>query len=283
MRRILVVLASLVLVLGACSSGGDETTEATDDAAADNDSDPGDGAAQDGDDPGDGNNGGAGEDEDQDDGEAGDGGGETDAQDQARLDGALSSIESEARGLGYDVTLTDPDDDDGDDDLDFESEACEEADRVFNELEDEIGETAQSQSLDATRGEFSSPDSTIEQLSVELSSTPTQDDVARGFEALGSVPLDVCLQEAFESSAGDDGVEIENVRIDVSDDDRGDRSIVMTMQADFTTQGFPLPADILFSFVAVDRDVLLFSAVTINGSVTADATGLLDFAVSTIG
>ena len=274
MRKILTALFAIALLLGACtdesstSAGDDESTEDTGtDEGANEDSgeEDGDGGEE-------------GEDSDEDGSDDA-----SDADDQARVDAALTAVEAQAKADGFTVTLEDPSDDDEDDDLEFESEECQEADRIFNDLEDEIGETAASQALDGQRGDFTSEDSMVEQVSLEITSTPSTDDVALGFDALESIDVSTCIAEAFEAASAEDGVTAENVEASTSSAGRGDRDIVISVQADFSSQGVSFPVDIVFTLIAVDRDVVFASALTFNGAAADDTLALFDLAVDELG
>ena len=272
MRKILASLFALVLLLGACTdddspSDDEETTETTgSDSSGDAGGDEGDGDADDDE---------GSDDEGDDD--------EVDPDDQARVDAALAAVEAQATADGFTVTLEDPDDADDDDELQFESDECQEADRVFNDLDEEIGETAASQALDGQRGDFVAEDSVVEQVAVEISSTPSTDDVALGFDALESIDVAGCIVEAFELSAAEDGVVAENVTADVSTAGRGDRDVVISVTADFSSQGVTFPVDIVFTLIAVDRDVVFASALTFNSSAADDTLALFDLAVDELG
>ncbi len=278
MRKILASLFALVLLLGACtdddsSSDDEETTETT---GTDASGDEGTDGSDDGD---------ADEDSDEDaDDESDDGSDdETDPDDQARVDAALAAVEAEAESLGYTVTLEDPDADDEEDDLVFESDECQEADRIFNDLDDQIGETAASQVLDAQRGEFVAEDSVVEQVAIEITATPSTDDVALGFDGIESIDIAKCIAEGFEAATEEDGVTAENVVAESSTAGRGDRDILITIQADFSSGGVTFPVDIVFTLVAVDRDVVFASALTFNDQVGDDAMALVDTAIAELG
>ena len=276
MRKILASLFALVLLLGACtdddSSSDDEETTETDSTDASDEGQDG-GSDEGSEDEGDSDDEGS-EDEGSED--------EVDPDDQARVDAALDAVAAQATADGFNVTLEDAVDDE-DDELQFESDECQEADRVFNDLDDEIGETAASQALDAQRGDFVAEDSVVEQVSLEISSTPSTDDVALGFDALESIDVAGCIVEAFEVSAEEDGVTAENVTADVSTAGRGDRDIVISITADFSSQGVTFPVDIVFTLIAVDRDVIFASALTFNSSAADDTLGLFDLAVDELG
>lgn len=275
MRKILASLFALVLLLGACTdddspSDDEETTETT---GSDSSGDGGsDGSDDDSDDEGSDDEG---SDEGTDD--------EVDPDDKARIDAAIEAVEAQASADGFTVTLEDPDDADDDDELQFESDECQEADRVFNDLDEEIGETAASQALDGQRGDFVAEDSVVEQVTVEISSTPSTDDVALGFDALESIDVAGCIVEAFELSAEEDGVTAENITADVSTAGRGDRDVVISVTADFSSQGVTFPVDIVFTLIAVDRDVVFASALTFNSTAAADTLALFDLAVDELG
>lgn len=272
MRKFLALLAALTLFLGACGSDDDTSTAADDGAEVDGETD-GEAADDEGNDTED------------------DGAGETDddsasdADDQARLDAIIDEIDAAAVALGYTTERSPADEDDADDtddtDLTFESEECQEADEIFNRLDEQYPETAASESLDANRGEFTAPDSEIEQLSVELSSFSSSDDIDAAFEALLSVPLADCMREAFASESGDE-FEIDVESVDVTEGDRGDREIAITIQATFSGGGFEIAADLLFTFVSVDRHAVFFSALAFNSSPSADALSLLDATVEAL-
>lgn len=279
MRKILASLFALVLLLGACtdddsSSDDEETTETTgSDASADEGSAGSDGDSDASDDDSD-------ESDESDDDEGGDD--EVDPDDQARVDAALDAVAAQATADGFDVTVEDAVDDE-DDELQFESDECQEADRVFNDLDEEIGETAASQALDGQRGDFVAEDSVVEQVSLEITSTPSTDDVALGFDALDSIDVASCIEEAFELSAEEDGVVAENVVAETTSAGRGDRDIVISIQADFSSQGVTFPVDIVFTLIAVDRDVVFASALTFNSTAADDTLALFDLAVDELG
>lgn len=273
MKKILAFLAALALFLGACGSDDDNSTTA--DTTADTEAD---GGASD-------DNADEGASDDSDDDSDADTDTDTDTDDQARLDAAIDEIDAAAVALGYTTERSPADDDDADDaddtDLTFESEECQEADEVFNRLDEEFPETAASESLDANRGEFTAPDSEIEQLNVELSSFSSSDDVAAAFEALQSVPLADCMREALSSESGDEfAVAVESV--DVTEGGRGDREVVISIQATFSGGGFEIAADLLFTFVGVDRHAAFFSALAFNSSPSPDALSLLDATVEAL-
>lgn len=277
MRKILASLFALVLLLGACTdddspSDDEETTETTGSDSS------GDGGSDDEGSDGDTDEG---SDDEGSDGEGSDD--EVDPDDQARIDAAIEAVEAQASADGFTVTLEDPDDADDDDELQFESDECQEADRVFNDLDEEIGETAASQALDGQRGDFVAEDSVVEQVTVEISSTPSTDDVALGFDALESIDVAGCIVEAFELSAEEDGVTAENITADVSTAGRGDRDVVISVTADFSSQGVTFPVDIVFTLIAVDRDVVFASALTFNSTAAADTLALFDLAVDELG
>ena len=120
-------------------------------------------------------------------------------------------------------------------------------------------------------------------MTVEISSTPSTDDVALGFDALESIDVATCIVEAFELSAEEDGVTAENIAAEVSTAGRGDRDVVISVTADFSSQGVTFPVDIVFTLIAVDRDVVFASALTFNAEAAPDTLALFDLAVDELG
>lgn len=266
MQKFLALLAALALFFGAC--GSDDDTSTADDSGAD---------VTDGEAEGDDRDTGA------DDADSGSGIDDVaDADDQARLDTALDEIDAAAVALGYTTERSPADDDsDDEDDLQFESDECKEADELFNRLDEEFPESASSESLDADRGDFTTPDSEVEQLNVELSSFPSTDDVDQAFEALSSVPLEDCMREAFEAESSEEfAVEIQSV--DVTEGDRGDQELTIAIAATFSGGGVDIPVDLTFTFVGVDRHAVFFGSFAFNTSASDDAMKLLDTAVEAL-
>lgn len=268
MRKIWIVFATVALLLSACDSGGETSTSAGNDTTDDSVDAPTEGEGGDSDDQ---------------DGTT-DGGDDSasDADDQATLDAALDAVEDDATQRGYTTERSPADaDEDDEDDLAFTSAECQEADEVFNRLDEEYPETATSESLEANRGEFTGPDSEVEQISIELSSFESADAVDEAFAALESVPLADCMREAFAGES-DDEVSIEIDSVEVVDGDRGDRELILEIRATFSGGGMSFPAELRFHFIAVDRYTAFVFALAFNGAPSADAGALADTAVNAL-
>lgn len=272
MRKIWIVFATVALLFSACDSGGETSTSAGDDVTDDSTDAPTDGDGGDSDDQ-----------DGEDDGTTDDGDdAASDADDQAKLDAALDAVEDDATQRGYATERSPADtDEDDEDDLEFTSAECQEADEVFNRLDEEYPETATSESLEANRGEFTAPDSEVEQISIELSSFESADAVDQAFAALESVPLADCMREAFAGES-DDEVSIEIDSVEVVDGDRGDRELILEIRATFSGGGMSFPAELRFHFIAVDRYTAFVFAFAFNGAPSADAGALADAAVNAL-
>lgn len=299
MRKLAIILSALLLFLGACTdddgvSAGDDAAQNddTDDGTSNGDNDDpsgddgstddsGDDDADDSDDSDDGDDDSDGDD-DPDDGDDDAPASSGNPDDKAALDAALATVQADAEGRGYSVTTEPASDDDEEDDLEFESAECAEAQEAFDDLEEQIEAGAESDTLTASSGEFESPDSVVEEVTVDLGSSGSADVISGALGSIRSVDFGTCLAEAFEAEAEDDDVTLEDLEVSTVDGDLGDDEVRVTISGTFTTQGFSFPMHIVFSIVQVDRHAVAFSTFTINDEVSDDALAILATAVDAL-
>jgi hypothetical protein len=214
----------------------------------------------------------------------GDDGGLSPADDQETADEAIAAVEQALRDEGFTAS---PDDETQD--LPFQSEACQELEKVaFLQSGQEVpGETARARSGPFDRGRDESTGRVEENVRAGVTFIAEPRDLDPFFEMLNDERLAPCLEEEmrtlFEEEADEsqEALDIGDVEFDLlGGEGLGDAAGGFQGSIAIMTPGFTYRFSFAAQYVRVDRAVVAVSTVAVgNEEPTADRTALLQILV----